>query len=233
MGFLEYKPPLAGNRHQLVHWDGPRHFRRAGSQEGGLTQNQPLGPWTAQEKLPLPERLRYLWEARRLPTPGWGAQLPYTVVWGACLLHTAGWGARHLHTVGWGARRPHPAGWGACLHHTVGWGARLPHPAGWGACLLHTAGWGAHLPHPAGWGARLLHTVGWGARLPRAQLPAQARVGPLPSHFLVQDPLSAGLCTNFSRPRWHPKLSFILVEEGERAREEADGGLGKYFSDLS
>lgn len=49
---------------------------------------------------------------------------------------------------------------------------------------------------------------------------------------MVQDPdrfLSAGLCTNSSRPYQHPRLAFITVEEGGTAEDEGHGFEGLLF----
>lgn len=67
MDILEGKQPLAGSRHQLVHNDGAQGLAclKNSLKEGGLTQKQHRGPWTAHVKV-LPERPRYLDHVPRL-----------------------------------------------------------------------------------------------------------------------------------------------------------------------
>lgn len=67
------------------------------------------------------------------------------------------------------------------------------------------------------------------------QLLSQARGRPSVSQAHILDPLTTftvGLGTNSSRPFWHPKLTFIFMEEGGKAPDEAHRGLGNHSFDF-
>lgn len=90
-------------------------------------------------------------------------------------------------------------------------------------------------PH-SGWERQ---KIGGGAQCLPSAYPSQAR-GRQPmsqDHLLVQDPLtvfSLQVCAQTPAGLvWQPKLTFILIEEGGKAEDEAHRGLGNCFSDLS